>query len=293
MKALYALFAAMFISCWLPAQTPVTNGATYGITSPSSACLSCPGSVWNNEMNITALDGTPADIDLENYGFCFQSSCFYSRYLQARQFGFSVPGTATILGIEVTIVRSAPVAGIIKDTIVNIMQSLSAIGTDRSAPGFWPATYTSQVYGSPTDLWGLSWTPANVNAPSMTVQLKIANTDPSTVTGVNVDYISMTVYYSTVTGIVESQTLSPNSFSVYQESSNELNITFTTFQQAPTAKLELYDVTGKLLDTRSLGQLDAGQHSVQLDIGRLTAGIYLVRYMDGKSVISRKVSIGK
>jgi hypothetical protein len=284
------LFLIAFVPAFVLAQTPVTDAAGYGTTSPSSACLSCPGATWNNEMNITALDGSPSDVGLENYGFCFQSSCFYSRYLHARQFGFAVPGTASILGIEVNIVRSAPAAGIIRDTILNIMQSLSSIGTDRSAAGYWPATYTSQVYGGPTDLWGLTWTPADVNAPSMTLQLKIANTDSSSVTGINVDFVSMTVYYSTATGIVESQTAVPNSFSAYQSNSNEISVGFNTLTVGGDAKIEVYDLSGKLVASKAIGVLNPGEHHEIISVS-MRKGLYLVRLWDGNKMVSKKVLV--
>src|ERR1041385_850093 len=116
-KSLCLLFVGipMLVSAQSLTQSPGTAA-----TIPSPACLSCAGSIWNNETNVSAADGLPADIDLMQNPTCFQSTCFYSRTLASSNFGFSIPGTATILGIQVDILRKAPAINTVVDTIVQL-----------------------------------------------------------------------------------------------------------------------------------------------------------------------------
>ncbi len=220
------------------AQTLVTMPPGTVVTSPSNACLSCPGSGWNNEMNAAILDGVPANVNLMQNAFCFQSTCYYSRSLVSSQFGFSIPGSSTILGIEVNITREGPSINTVKDTVVMLlMNGITSSSNYRSALS-WPATYSNQVYGGSSDLWGLTWTPADINNPLTAVRLGVYNLSASSVSGVNVDFVSMTVYYANPLGIVESQTLNPNIFSNYPNpSTNILNI-----ENISSKKIELVTV---------------------------------------------------
>ena len=247
------------------AQT-VTMAAGTGTTSPSNACLACPGSGWNNETNVTVLDGMPADVNLMQNAFCFQSTCYYSRSLLSSQFGFSIPGTATILGIEVNIVREGPAINTIRDTTVLISQNGILASSNYKSGTFWPATYANQLYGGPSDLWGLTWVPADINNPATAVRLGVYNTTASSVSGVNVDYVSMTVYYSTTTGIIESQTSSPNVFSLYPNpSENILNI--KTDNNSKIEKVVVLDIAGRKV-------LEQKENTAQLNIQSLEKGIY-------------------
>ena len=288
MKKTLLIFIMLCLSLQYANSQSSTQSATFGTTSPSSACLSCPGSIWNNEMNVAAADGIPSDIGLMQNGFCFQSTCYYSRFLESSQFGFAIPGTATIVGIEVSILRNSPGVNIIKDTVVQLLRNGVTASSNYMASVYWPLAYTTQVYGGPTDLWGLAWTPGAINNPATAVDLKIYNQSASSQSGINVDHVTMTVYYSTATGVLESQTSSPFSFYANQTAANELTISFMT-SKISQEKISLYDLNGKNVYSKELGGLNEGQHTEVVSTENLSKGTYLIVLQSTEGVRTKKV----
>jgi hypothetical protein len=58
------------------------------------------------------------------------------------------------------------------------------------------------------------------------------------------------------------------------------------------ATLELFDLKGRLLARRDVGALGAGEHRVRFDdVGRVRAGIYLVRLVRGDRVLTAKACV--
>ncbi|HWY12449.1 MAG TPA: T9SS type A sorting domain-containing protein [Bacteroidia bacterium] len=275
-KHLLTLIMGIVFTQTLFAQTFMTMPTGTATTSPSNACLSCPGSGWNNEMNVTVSDGIAADVNLMKNAFCFQSTCYYSRSLVSSQFGFSIPGSATILGIEVNIIREAPAINTIMDTTVMLLMNGVTQSLNNKSSVSWPATYTNQVYGGPSNLWGLTWTPADINNPATAVRLGVYNQSTVSVSGVNVDFISMTVYYANPLGIIESQTSSPNVFSPYPNpSENILNI-----ENISNRKIEMvtvFDIMGRKV-------LEQRENTSQVNVQSLEKGMYqLVIISNGKN----------
>lgn len=271
-------------------QAQVTQPAGNGVTSPSNACMACAGSGWNNEMNITALDGSGADVSLMQNGFCFQSTCFASRYLEATQFGFSIPGTATVVGIEVNITRKATDTSAIKDSIVQLITNAAPAGVVKKATAFWDTSYTTTTYGSPTDLWGSTsafWTPTAINATTTGVHLKILNQLATASNSVYVDYVSMTVYFTNTTGIIESQTSVPAKFYV-SEQENNLSFSFYADGNAQS-EIKLFDVSGKLVFCSGKETLPQGRHEESFNTNGLAPGIYIANYTQGTKQVYKKI----
>jgi hypothetical protein len=85
-----------------------------------------------------------------------------THYLKATTFGFSIPAPALILGIEVLVERKS-MGGAIVDSRARIVKG-GVIGTaERALGGAWSTTETTVTYGSPSDLWGTTWTPSDIN----------------------------------------------------------------------------------------------------------------------------------
>ena len=89
-----------------------------------------------------------------------------SHCLKAPTFGFAIPSTATIAGIQVDVARhrARPAAACV-DYGVRARQ-----GRDRSRPATGPrgtsrgrGSETVRTYGGPTDLWGNTWTASDIN----------------------------------------------------------------------------------------------------------------------------------
>ena len=146
---------------------------------------------WVNPGNASADDGTTTSITAATY-----DTPDISQLLVCSNFGFSVPSDAVITGITVEIDRNNA-AGAASDNRVQLAKGTTfanLVGTNKADTALdWPAALTIASYGSNTDLWGTTWTPAEVNASSFAVMLSVqadaANTD------IAVDFIRITVHY--------------------------------------------------------------------------------------------------
>lgn len=129
-----------------------------------------------------------------------------SQVITATGFGFSVPFSATITGIEVSYLGYvAGAGGGIRDTSgypALYLGSGSGLGTQvsHSSGVLWFAgpPVDPSVYGGPGDTWGTSVpiTPAIVNDPSFGVQISGANGSTTLSQTLTVAQIEMTIYFS-------------------------------------------------------------------------------------------------
>ena len=125
-----------------------------------------------------------------------------SEYLNASGYGFSVPTSATILGIEVSVSRYA--ASSVTDLTVELMKAGSRVGSNRAGTGQWPTSEAVATFGSSTDLWGTTWAPSDVNNSGFGVSLAALLQTSTSVA--DVDAIQITVYYElTTSGFTVSQ----------------------------------------------------------------------------------------
>ena len=159
-----------------------------------------------------------------------------SQYLLATNFGFKLPASAKIQGIEVTIKRHAGKTGIppimppviikppiiIDPPIVTTAQPVAPelvvaplgvyddvvqlyrgelVGENKALTDIsWPVKETSQIYGGLGDLWGEEWDPEQINSEKFGIALKVNLLGGQSA---NVDYISIRVYYQlpTITSV--------------------------------------------------------------------------------------------
>ncbi len=84
----------------------------------------------------------------------------------AQGFGFTIPSSATILGVVATlsVVSQAATTGTVAQ--IALWEGGSQEGTAKSPATPITTTSTATAYGSPADLWGAALTPAIVNDPS-------------------------------------------------------------------------------------------------------------------------------
>jgi hypothetical protein len=198
MKRVLAMFL-LLSAIQLAAQTPM---------GPLS-----PGTLGNN--NTTCPFAYTSTVHLAPAGNSTSSNNVYSSAahcdccdthtscLEARNYGFTIPGTATILGIRVEVERrrSAGAGGYIEDNGVMLLRGGSYVGANRAAYGVnWPTTDTYATYGGSADLWGTTWTPADINSANFGVALAcISYTCGSAMTSF-IDHIRITVFYDNTLG---------------------------------------------------------------------------------------------
>lgn len=128
-----------------------------------------------------ADDGTVGTISLANATNAIVSDNIYvtwvlllaqlGHYLKATNFSFTVPPDATIQGIVVEVEKSTTVGTSITDQSVKIIKGGVISGTEQASAAQWPTSDAYTTYGSSTDLWGLSWTPADINGSTFGVAI--------------------------------------------------------------------------------------------------------------------------
>ncbi len=122
-------------------------------------------------------------------------------------FGISVPGSATICGIQVDVYGFASglisLLGTVSDHSVKIIKGGVIGGAEMASGAEWSGSYGATSYGGNGSLWGQTWTPADVIATNFGVAISV---DFNALVGVsltaNIDYIQTTVFYdNSVLGI--------------------------------------------------------------------------------------------
>ncbi len=157
---------------------------------------------WTSVGNATASDNSRAGSSL--------GSSQITRYIKATNFGFSIPGGATIDGIlvewEVSIgMGSNPVT----DHAVRIVKGGTIGSTDKSSGTAWTTSDVFLSHGGASDLWGETWTPADINATNFGAALSAIGsvTAPSMP---QVDSVRITVTYTVASTISVSGTVYTN-----------------------------------------------------------------------------------
>jgi hypothetical protein len=142
---------------------------------------------WELPTHVVAYDGSTATV--EGLGPRQQS-----HYLRTSDHELAVPSSATITGIQVTVYRNGD--GGMVDRSVRIAKRGALVGTDKGVGTAWNGE-SSVVYGSSSDLWGTSWTPADVNDPGFGVALSVGYGEDSGEGSAYVDAAVIVVFIET------------------------------------------------------------------------------------------------
>ncbi|MBU1982618.1 MAG: DUF11 domain-containing protein [Gammaproteobacteria bacterium] len=127
-----------------------------------------------------------------------------SNYLKCTGYGFTIPAGATIGGITVNVERSATGTPI-QDLRLRTVKAGVIGAVDRVTATQYPTIDTVEAHGGAADLWGTTWTVADINNANFGAALSVqkAGTAGGTRT-VNVDHMPITVTYTPSTPWVAS-----------------------------------------------------------------------------------------
>lgn len=149
------------------------------------------GNTWTNVGNVGASENAYAT-------FASTGALKSSNYIKTTKYSFGIPEGATITGIVVAIERKATSDGSAgkwaADGAVRIIKNGEVQTAENKGQGiYWPVTDTVATYGSSSDLWGQTWSPADINNTGFGVAFSAIVQGAVTA---SVDHIEITVYYT-------------------------------------------------------------------------------------------------
>ena len=176
-----------------------TTSVNYGPNNPSSGrnatstftnCGSAGTVNWTGPSNVQSLDGA--------YATSSPTDNQETTFIYATGTSFAIPTNATILGISVEVVRRTATNNVIEDCSVMLLKAGAGTGSNYAATGTrWGIASTSVTYGGVADLWGDSWTPADINNTNFGVRFSIHKpASAGTTINTSVDVIRVTVFSS-------------------------------------------------------------------------------------------------
>jgi len=210
---------------------------------------------WSSVDNVKAQDNQYANVHISAH----DAETTY--YAKATGYGFSIPLGATITGIELTVYRYAnrdSSGQYTNDQSVKLVKNGAAVGTSAAKAAHWELTNTAVVYGGSTDLWGTTWTGAEINSANFGAAFQANLVSNNYTQNAYVDSMAIKVYYdnpapTTPTGLTRANL-----------DATEANTLTWTFND-PMAG-----------DTQSAYQLlayDASDNSLDYDTGKTISNI--------------------
>jgi hypothetical protein len=183
---------------------PGSSGGTPGSTTNAPTTFANDATVGSVAWSIS---GAQATVSAASSTTLSENT----EYFKATNLGFSVPGTATINGIAVTVNEFGKSGTTdfytfnVADSSVKLCKAGTPTGTDEALGSNWPEPRGNAYYGGTTDLWGVAWTAADINNSgfgiAISANLSISSDGVHNVTtSATIFSISITVYYTTSSG---------------------------------------------------------------------------------------------
>lgn len=170
------------------------SGDVYSVVRPASP-TSC---IDDNGIGTKAWATLTGPLTSDNaYASAVVTDGETTHYLKCTGYGFAIPANAIIEGITVGVERWADNTNL-QDAAMRIVKGNAIGATDRSNVGTYPSAdpNTYDNHGGVTDLWGTTWTPADINAENFGTALasRKSNTTGGNRT-IRVDHLAISVAY--------------------------------------------------------------------------------------------------
>lgn len=118
--------------------------------------------------------------------------------LLGKNYGFTIPNNAIINGIVLTVNRRTNAINggrITRDNVVSLVKGGVVTGNNKAVATAYGTTFSVATYGSSTDTWGTTWTPADINDVNFGAVISVNANNSLTAT---VDYLRITIHYTTI-----------------------------------------------------------------------------------------------
>lgn len=167
------------------AQTAFTTGPKYPTTTTTTNGTG-HDSQWANPANIFADDGSNATSDFFNTIFSTQDLC-------GAGFGFAIPSNAVIDGIKLEMEVPSSTRWANGNGGMKLKKAGAFVGNNKD--GTESVSNFIHTYGGTTDLWGTTWTPAEINASNFGFGFWATVTSSPNDFAIAVDFVRITVYW--------------------------------------------------------------------------------------------------
>lgn len=219
------LFFLLFSDLTFGLSSQTKTGVTY--TTASIA-----GSVggWSGSANAISSNDVYAipTANMPNNGD-------YTDYLKITNFQFTIPAGSVITGIAINVERS-DANGKSKDSEVKVIKAGSISATNKALSPAWGGTDAVQTYGANGDIWGNTWTVADINATNFGFAFSAKRVGGGgQATLAKIDEVIITVYYTTPLPIDLIYFRAQNedkSVDLFWETATETNNDFFTIERS-------------------------------------------------------------
>lgn len=179
-----------------PARAPaaVAGPSTAGPNSPGTLADLGDGPAWSNVANAASSNNS--------YATCVVDTFNTSGTLRARNFGFAIPGGATITRIKTEVEAASDAISPTVDVAGIFLAIHNAGNVDdqiaSATPGISRLTVADAYYSvdQTQAAWGTSLTVAQVNAATFAVDVAFAEDGNGSAQTVSVDHIRVTITYT-------------------------------------------------------------------------------------------------
>lgn len=277
-KKLLYLFSAVSISA---------NAQIAGPNDPTAATNLMCSFAYSSTVGYTPAGNVFASDN--TYAMATHCDCCdqNTQCLSVNHFNFAIPTGATINGIvlDVEKKRSFGTGGSVVDNGVQLMKAGVNVGTNKmDVVSDWPTTDTYVSYGSPTDLWGTTWTPTDINAVGFGAAIASISYFCGSTAVTSIDHVRITVYYTSTTGVQELTGSDGNAFAYPIPATSGNRITFAKL--SALEEFNLTDASGKEIFKGA-----SADNSIVLP--ELAEGIYFVQIKTKDGAYKSTIAISR
>lgn len=183
----------------------VECGLSTGWRGPASAgSVDITGNATGSDIWLVLPNGSapnvPAAIASEDAarGTATVAASHDSLALRTSSFGFVVPATAVMTGIQLRLRRATSGTSTNHDQVIQLVRGTNGVGANRADPvPVWAPTsaYEWKEYGGQGDLWDAGLSPVDVNASGFGVQVATHNAYGSADATAYIDVLSLQIFY--------------------------------------------------------------------------------------------------
>lgn len=251
------------------------------------------GSAWSSLSNVISSDNGRASNGVLLGVLASQNT----HYIVIKNFGFAIPTSAAICGIEVSIERRVVgllVGSSVRDNSVRLIKNNIISGADLAHSGNWPSSDGTQGYGGVAENWGNSWEPDDINAADfgIAISARLSAGLASLFLTAEIDQVTVRVFFNVVLP------LQLNSFSA-AENDGKVALQWQSTSGAEAGQFIVERSADGMHDWRLIAEGDSNTKADDKSMFRVTdnrplpLNYYRLRYtdQDGRVSFSQVVSV--